>query len=101
MNEPSDVMRFTNAARIIANLAREHELECPAFRSPPSEPEVNRSIRRYEGGFVVAVRLRGRPLEDSVVDMIDGMLEGNGRADDWPLRRELIFTLMEAELVGG
>lgn len=49
----------------------------PAFRSPPRVAEALRTIRRYPGGAVVAVRLRGRPLADVASDMVEGVLAVN------------------------
>jgi hypothetical protein len=36
-----------------------------------------RTIRRYPGGTVVAVRLRGRPFEAAVADMVEGVVVAN------------------------
>ena len=43
----------------------------PASRVPP------RTIRRYPGGTVVSVRLRGRPFEAALDDMVEGVLVAN------------------------
>jgi hypothetical protein len=40
-----------------------------------------RTIRRYPGGAVVAVRLKGRPFADVTADMVDGVIAVN-RLDD-------------------
>ena len=67
----------------------------PAFRCPPRVAGALRTIRRYPGGAVVAVRLRGRPFADVVSDMVEGVLAVN-RLDETaasrmrPLLREAI-----------
>jgi hypothetical protein len=40
-----------------------------------------RTIRRYPGGAVVAVCLKGRPFADVTADMVDGVIAVN-RLDD-------------------
>lgn len=70
-------LRFASVARSLGTAARASGLEVPAFRSPPRIPEVNRSIRRYPGGSVVSVKIKGRPLGRVVEDMVDGVLIAN------------------------
>jgi hypothetical protein len=70
-------LRFASVARSLGTAARASGLEVPAFRSPPRIPEVNRSIRRYPGGAVVSVKIKGRPLGRVVEDMVDGVLIAN------------------------
>ncbi len=40
-------------------------------------PGADRTIRRYPGGAVVAVRLRGRPFEAALADMVEGVVVAN------------------------
>ena len=67
----------------------------PAFRCPPRVAGALRTIRRYPGGAVVAVQLRGRPFADVASDMVEGVLAVN-RLDETaavrmrPLLREAI-----------
>jgi hypothetical protein len=68
---------FTEAARRLGAAARGAGLAVPAFRCPPRVPGVARTIRRYPGGSVVSVLLRGRPLEHVVSDMVEGVLVAN------------------------
>ena len=70
-------LRFASVARSLGTAARASGLEVPAFRSPPRIPNVNRSIRRYPGGSVVSVKIKGRPLGRVVEDMVDGVLISN------------------------
>ena len=49
----------------------------PAFRCPPRVAGAHRTIRRYPGGAVVAVRLRGRPFAEVASDMVEGVLAVN------------------------
>jgi hypothetical protein len=68
---------FTEAARRLGAAARSAGLAVPAFRCPPRVPGAARTIRRYPGGAVVSVLLRGRPLEHVVSDMVEGVLVAN------------------------
>ena len=70
-------LRFADAARRLGAAAHEAGLHVPAFRSPPRVPGAARTIRRYPGGAVVSVRLRGRPFAEVVADMVDGVLAAN------------------------
>lgn len=70
-------IRFAETARRLGGVAREARLVVPAFRCPPRLAGATRTIRRYPGGPVVAVRLRGRPFADVVADMIEGVIAAN------------------------
>ena len=71
------VLWFADAARRLGAATRAGGLVVPAFRCPPRVPGATRTIRRYPGGSVVSVRLRGRPFEDAVTDMVDGVVAAN------------------------
>ncbi|MEA2844091.1 MAG: hypothetical protein QOJ69_1762 [Actinomycetota bacterium] len=74
----ADSVHFAAAARLLAAEARERGLAVPGFRSPPRLVGADRSLRRRaDGSAVVAVRLRGRPIEAVVADMVDGLLAAN------------------------
>lgn len=71
-------VRFAQIARQLNQVAKEYNLQTPAFRSPPRVPGVRRSIkRRRDGSATVSVSLRGRPAVAVVADMIDGVLAAN------------------------
>lgn len=70
-------LRFATAARSLGTAARAAGLEVPAFRSPPRLPGANRSIRRFPGGAIVAVRVRDRSLAAVLEDMVEGVLVAN------------------------
>ena len=70
-------LTFASAARSLGTAARAAGLEVPAFRSPPRIPGADRSIRRFPGGAVVAVRVRGRSLAPVLEDMVEGVLVAN------------------------
>lgn len=70
-------LRFATAARRLGAAARASGMLVPAFRSPPRVSEAPRTLRRYPGGAVVSVRLRGRTYAEVVDDMIDGVLVAN------------------------
>ena len=70
-------VRFAEAARSLGHAAHAVGLEVPAFRCPPKVPGAARTLRRYPGGTVVAVRLRGRTFEEALADMVEGVLVAN------------------------
>ena len=70
-------VRFAEAARSLGRAAHAVGLEVPAFRCPPKVPGAGRTLRRYPGGTVVAVRLRGRAFEEALADMVEGVLVAN------------------------
>lgn len=70
-------LTFASAARSLGTAARAAGLDVPAFRSPPRIPGADRSIRRFPGGAVVAVRVRGRSLAPVLEDMVEGVLVAN------------------------
>jgi hypothetical protein len=91
---------FSQAARRLGAATRGVGLTVPAFRCPPRVAGALRTIRRYPGGAVVAVRLRGRPFADVAADMVDGVLavnrvEGTAAARMRPLLRQAIEPAVE------
>lgn len=70
-------LRFARAARNLGAAARASGLAVPAFRTPPRVEGARRTIRRYPGGAVVAVQLRGRPFAQVAADMVEGVLVAN------------------------
>jgi hypothetical protein len=75
--ETLPALRFADAARRLGAAAHAAGLTVPAFRCPPRLAGVDRTIRRYPGGTVVSVRLRGRPFEAALDDMVEGVLVAN------------------------
>ena len=74
----ADALGFAAVARELATEARERGLAVPGFRSPPRLAGARRSLGRHpDGGAVVAVVVRGRPLADVALDMVDGVLVAN------------------------
>jgi hypothetical protein len=71
-------LRFAEVARRLGAATRALGLVVPGFRSPPRLSGAARTIRRYPGGAVVSVQLRGRPFGAAVADMVEGVLEANG-----------------------
>ena len=70
-------LRFTESARRLGAAARAAGLEVPAFRCPPRVAGAARTIRRYPRGVVISVRLVGRPFEQALADMVEGVLVAN------------------------
>jgi hypothetical protein len=87
-------LRFAAAAKAISNEARRAGLDVvPGFRSPPRLP-VDRALRRRPGTTpAVAVRLRGRPMEIVVADMVEGVLVANGITERDDLRAQLLAAV--------
>jgi len=75
-------------------------LIAPGFRSPPRLPETDRTIRRARWGAVVAVRLRGRPIEAVVADMIEGILVANALEADAARRTRVLLTQAASAAIG-
>lgn len=72
-------LRFAAAVRLVAAEARALGLEVPGFRSPPRLPGADRSLRRRPGAPpAIAVRLDGRPFDDIIVDLVEGVIVANG-----------------------
>jgi hypothetical protein len=74
--------RFGHLARRLGAAARASGLVAPAFRTPPRRPGALRTVRRLPGGPVVAVRIRARPHNDVVNDMVEGVIVVNGLHGD-------------------
>lgn len=91
---------FARAARTLAAEARRLGLVAPGFRSPPRLPETDRTIRRARWGAVVAVRLRGRPIESVVADMIEGILVANALEADAARRTRVLLLQAVADAMG-
>jgi hypothetical protein len=76
--EPATTLHFAATARALAQVARARGLTVPGFRSPPRLSGVDRTLRRRGAGASIAVRVRGRPWADVLVDMIEGVVVANG-----------------------
>ena len=75
----ADALRFASVARSLAGEAGARGLVVPGFRSPPRLPGARRTLARHpDGGAVVSVVVRGRPLADLAADMVEGVLAANG-----------------------
>ena len=77
MAENPPTLRFARTARRLGAAARAADLAVPAFRCPPRVAGVARTIRRYPGGAVVSVQLRGRPFAEVAADMVEGVIVVN------------------------
>jgi hypothetical protein len=90
-------VRFATAARRLGAAARASGLLVPAFRSPPRVGDARRTLRRYPGGAVISVRLRGRTYGEVVDDMIEGVLVANRVSGDSTPRLRRAFQLALGE----
>ena len=99
----SPAIQFTQVARRLGAAARAAGLNVPAFRSPPRVAGVHRTLRRYPDGAVVSVTLRGRPFDQVVIDMIEGLVRVNRLEGDRAIstRRELLNAATDDPGTGG
>lgn len=78
MSDTADVVAFAGWARLISLEARRIEgVTVPFYRSPPEDPAADRSLRRTADGVAVAIRIKGRPAIDVILDMVDGLAAAN------------------------
>lgn len=79
--EFASTVEFAHAARDLTKAAAQRGLTSPSFRCPPGLVGVDRTIRRRRGsdggGAVVSVRVKGRPREAVLADMIEGVVAAN------------------------
>jgi hypothetical protein len=92
--EIATTTRFAEAARSLARAARVVGASCPSFRSPPRRTGVDRTIKRWDGGATVAVRLKGRAWPAVLADMVEGVVVANRLAG--PAADELRTALWDA-----
>ena len=89
---------FASTARSLGRAARLRDLVVPDFASPPRRADLDRSIRRRAGSPLVSVRLRGRPRNAVLADMIEGVVVANrltgARAD---LVRAALWLAVDGE----
>jgi hypothetical protein len=77
MSAPRTALDFAHAAKQLSAEARRLGLVAPSYRCPPRIVGVDRSVRRYRGGAVVSVQVKGRPWPGVVADMIEGVVVAN------------------------
>jgi hypothetical protein len=97
LRDVGGVEAFAATARRLGDAARAAGLAVPAFRSPPRVAGARRTVRRYPGGTVVSVQLRGRPHEAVAADMVEGVVVTNRLSGDAALRAR---TMLAEALVG-
>jgi hypothetical protein len=83
---------FSQAARRLGAAARAAGLVVPAFRCPPRVAGAPRTLRRYPGGAVVAVQVKGRPFGEVAADMVEGVLVVNRLATDAATRMRPVLA---------
>ena len=73
----SSTLRFAQTVQTLAAAGRALGLVVPSFRSPPRLVGVQRSIKRWPQGAVVAVVVRDRPWPAVQADLIEGVIATN------------------------
>lgn len=102
--EFSSTVEFAHAARALTRAASRRSLIAPSFRCPPRLVGVDRSIRRRStdrgSDPVVSVRVKGRPREAVLADMIEGVVVSNGLGppDADRVRNDLWAVMASTEL---
>ena len=102
--EFSSTVEFAHAARALSRAAAQRSMVGPSFRCPPRLVGVDRSIRRRGGAAdadpVVSIRVKGRPREAVIADMIEGVVVANdlGPPDSDRVRNELWRVMADQEL---
>jgi len=102
--EFSSTVEFAHAARALTRAAARRSLVAPSFRCPPRLVGVDRSIRRRDESAgadpVVSIRVKGRPREAVLADMIEGVVVANGLVppDADRVRNELWQVMAAQEL---
>ena len=76
--ESAPSVRFSMVAKAFGHLGAQAGFAVPGFRSPPRSTQTARAIRRDSSGSVVAVRIKDRPFEAVIADMIEGVVVCNG-----------------------
>lgn len=81
---------FARLGRVLAGIAKSHQLRVPDFRTPRNGSAAGRSIQRRQSAATVAVRYRNRPAPAVVADMIEGIVQANSeRRLGFAIRDEL------------
>ena len=78
--EFASTVEFAAAARTLGRAAARRGLVAPSFRCPPRLVGIDRTIRRRAGAAVVSVRVKDRPREAVLADMIEGVVVANALA---------------------
>jgi hypothetical protein len=73
----SSSLRFARAVQALSSTTRSLGLVAPSFRSPPRLLGVQRSIKRWSDGAVVAVVVRDRPWAAVQADLVEGVIAAN------------------------
>lgn len=77
--EFSSTVEFAHAARVLSRAVAGTGRTAPSYRCPPRLVGVDRSIRRRgsDAAAVVSIRVKGRPREAVIADMIEGVVAAN------------------------
>jgi len=97
--ESAPSVRFSIVAKVITQVSARCGIEVPGFKSPPRSGDLDRAVRQQSSGSVVAVRIKDRPFEAVIADMIEGVILCNdlpvGKAAK--LRNVMWSAVMQSE----
>jgi hypothetical protein len=104
--EFTSTVEFADAARRLSRAAQRRSLDVPSYRCPPRLVGVDRTIRRRRadkgGGAVVSIRVKGRPREAVLADMIEGVVVTNGlRSPDADRIRTDLWTVIAGSVLAN
>ena len=97
--ESAPSVRFSMIAQAFGRIGAQVGFVVPGFRTPPRSRESDRALRKDTSGSVVAVRIKDRPFEAVIADMVEGVIVCNGlpAARSGELRNLLWRTALHAE----
>ena len=72
--ESAPSVRFSIVAKVITQVSARCGIEVPGFKSPPRSVDLDRTVRHQSSGSVVSVRIKDRPFEAVIGDMIEGVI---------------------------
>lgn len=80
---PVSLMSFVDLGERIQRSCAERRLHAPAFRSPPTDRDLRRSIQRGDGQAIVSVRIAQREYSEVAQDMVEGAAVVLAQNGEW------------------
>ena len=97
--ESAPSVRFAIVAKVLTQVSARCGIEVPGFKSPPRSVDLDRTVRHQSSGSVVSVRIKDRPFEAVIGDMIEGVILCNDLpiATAGKLRNLMWSAVMQSE----
>lgn len=78
-NGGMEIDRFNVVAELLRSEAARRRMVAPAFCSPPADPSMRRTIRRFDAvTAMISVRIDGRTDVEVTDDMVEGVIVASG-----------------------